>query len=323
MGAAMTMVSRMLFGVTFALILSGCEPKEKSKDEGSEKSADPIDVYAQTLAVTEMYDPIMFAGFVNAKEEYSLVPEVTGYLTEIQVRLGQRVVRGQPLFSVQPMTSGMEFQRHIVSAPSSGTVIGITQRIGSRVSTSTPVVRLANVSELTSILTAASQDLSAFEMGTKLQIQKSRDIGSESIGYAVVSGIAPQADAATGGFSVQLKLYCHSTKDATCPEQLGLGTMAYFVKRNNLRSGIRIPVSQLHSQRKKVLIVEDGKAKWLPVKLGSYFGAEVEILEGLSAGMNLVTSFSERPEDGRALRIVPEDKGPEVSAKPATEKAKS
>ncbi len=319
----MTIVPRSKFFLTCILLLTCCDLNDKAKEEASEKSLDPIDVYAQTLELREMYDPIIFAGFVNATEEYSLVPEVTGYLTEVKVRLGQRVGRGQPLFSVQPMTSGMEFQRHIVSAPSGGTVIGITQRVGSRVNTSTPVVRIANVSELTSVLTAASQDLAAFEMGAKLQIQKNRDMGSESVGFAVVSGIAPQADAATGGFSVQLKLYCNSMKDATCPEQLGLGTMAYFVKRNNLRRGIRIPVSQLHSQRKKVLVVEDGKAKWLAVKLGSYFGAEVEVLEGLSAGMNLVTSFAERPEDGRALRIVPEEKGPEVSAKPAAEKAKS
>ena len=61
-----------------------------------------------------------------------------------------------------------------------------------------------------------------------------------------------------------------------------VGSKAELLFKKKYRKSIRIPVKYLRKNRSKVILVgQDNKAHWQAVKIGTNFGNEVEIIEGI------------------------------------------
>jgi multidrug efflux pump subunit AcrA (membrane-fusion protein) len=269
----------------------------------------PIDVYTTIVEPEEIFDPMVFGGFVEANHSFKVATEVAGTVERIAVRVGDTVGRGQRLFSVLPAGNGLDFQPHAVVSPAAGVVTQIVENVGQRVEAGRPVVIVEDISKLKSTIHATIDALSHINQSTPLEVIVRAGTPSERRTFAKIESVAPRADPATGTFPISIRLDCSKFSGQACARMFPLGTMLRVVVKKNQRRGFRLPLVNLHHQQKKVLTLDaDGKAKWVEVKLGTFYGDKVEIVEGLADKTTIVTSFAERPDDGDVLKVVPRNK---------------
>lgn len=299
-------------------VWSGCERKEaaagKSAADASAETSTavdekkPVEVFAETVEQTDIFEPIVFAGYLESEHRYAVTAETAGVLEAVKVTAGERVGKGAALAVIKPVSQGLTFQSQVIRSPLAGVVTEISATPGFPVTLGQALMLVEKQDAVILNVNVPAQDLQQAKSAKKVDITV---FGKQTSGTFV--SINSRADKTTGTFPARIKLDCG--KDCA---HFPPGALARATIRSNERRGFKIPLTWLQQGRKKVLIIDaDNKARWVPVTLGSYLGEYVEVTEGLSDGMRVVSSFSERPEEGAALVITARET-PAVSQKDGT-----
>jgi membrane fusion protein (multidrug efflux system) len=115
-----------------------------------------------------------------------------------------------------------------------------------------------------------------------------------------ITAIAPQID--VNGRALQIR--------AHVPNPDGILRSGLFVRvaiaAASRENALLVPESAIvpEGEARFAFVVENGKVRRVPVKLGERRIGEVEVLEGLSAGQEVVTAGQQRLRDGAAVEVL-------------------
>jgi len=109
-----------------------------------------------------------------------------------------------------------------------------------------------------------------------------------------------QIDTATG--TLRLKAQFDNTDDSLFPNQF----VNARLHLNTLDGAVTIPIDavQYGSKGTYVYVVEEGKAKMRPIKLGSLEGSRTSVLEGLTEGEQVVLEGIDRLWEGKDVKVM-------------------
>ena len=167
-----------------------------------------------------------------------------------------------------------------IVAPFSGTVVEINRREGETASMGTPVMMIADLSEVKLTLNVSGDLVNNFKSGWKVNV--TREDGVQAEGN--ITSVARVTDSATGKYPVEIKL---SNGDAGWRG----GMTALVEVPRTLATGLVIPLGGLglDGEQRYVLVVENGVAQKRHVQVGQVMKDDIEILAGLQEGERVIT----------------------------------
>jgi multidrug efflux system membrane fusion protein len=109
-----------------------------------------------------------------------------------------------------------------------------------------------------------------------------------------------QIDTATG--TLRLKAQFENTDDSLFPNQF----VNARLHLSTLDGAVTIPIDSVQhgSKGTYVYVVEEGKAKIRPIKLGALEGARTSVVEGLAEGEQVVLEGIDRLWDGKDVKVM-------------------
>ena len=93
-------IKLLLFSLLLILTVAGCAPKQPATADKEEAGAVPVQVETVKKGVLDAQAGI--AGKFEPKETAAIAPKVNGKIKEINVKLGQKVNKGDVLFTLDP-----------------------------------------------------------------------------------------------------------------------------------------------------------------------------------------------------------------------------
>jgi multidrug efflux pump subunit AcrA (membrane-fusion protein) len=266
---------------------------------------EPAEVIVETIQSAELFDSANYTGWLEPRYSRTVQAEVSGTLIKLVDQLGTQVRQGQVIGIIQPQGGGLEYQPHQVRAPISGMILKTQGQLGQAVTAGADLLAIGQVAPLKTVLHLTPDDAASVRAGAKL---RATSAGQSTPEQLKVEHISPIADASLGTFAAEIKVEC---------KVCAVGAMVHVQVLKNFRQGVRVPMKWLSSGNSKALTISaEGKAEWRSVKVGQYFGEDVEITSGLNVGDRVATGTSKRPKDGDLVKIVTKEEVEGISAKP-------
>ncbi|MFM1767587.1 MAG: putative efflux system component YknX [Verrucomicrobiota bacterium] len=192
-------------------------------------------------------------------------------------------------------------------APVCGKVLRVFEESARVVPAGTPLLEVGDPADLEVLVEVLSRDGAAIQPGTPAELEQWG--GGEPL-RARVRHVEPAAFTKVSALGVEEQRVYVVADLLTPPEQ-----------RGNLGDNFRVEARIITWQADRVLkvpsgalfrrgsqwhayVVEDGRARLRPVKVGHGSGIETEILEGLQEGEQVILYPGDRVEEGRRVRPV-------------------
>ena len=196
--------------------------------------------------------------------------------------------------------------RSELRAPFAGVVAHVFAAAGEPLDANKPVVEVARTSVVELRAPIAPRLAALLRPGQPAQLRVDALPGRSFA--AQVLAVAPTVDAATGAALVRVR-----TDNAD--GSLRLGTFAHARVQVEVRRGVvRVPLAALlgEEQGAFVEVVDSGKAKKVPVKIGARDGEWAEIAQGLDEGAQVIVQGNYALPDG--TKVKPADKAEAAGA---------
>lgn len=178
----------------------------------------------------------------------------------------------------------------------SGIVSSKSVEEGTMVGAGTPLFNIVDISNLKFKTTIDEAQVSTLKVGDIVKIKPS----SGEIIEGKITFIAPKSDGALK-FPVEILI---ANKDKKL--KAGMYATAQFSSNKGETTALIVPRSAFVGSvsQSKIFKIVNGKAELIPVKIGRNFGDKVEILEGLSADDQVVTSGQINLDNGTPIKII-------------------
>ncbi len=270
----------------------------------SPKPEEAVEVFVEKIEKVEVYDASYFGGLLRPLKSVSVVSEIDGTILRSHVVPGQKVRSGQMLFELKPKGVGLGFRKHRVTSPITGRVATIIKDTGSFVRAGDKFAVVMDASKKQVEVQVSTADVAKLKLNQVLDVDYKLLLEGKIQLKAKVISISPVADPRFGTYQVRMDLLCNAAeKSVPCPDSLRVGEYVKVILKLNLRQSVLVDVKSLTNKDSQAVIVKDGLAKAVDVKTGKSYGLKIEILSGLEPGMNLITSYSKYPKDGRKVLI--------------------
>lgn len=170
---------------------------------------------------------------------------------------------------------------------------------GSVVSPGTILFELVNVSTLKLKVTVTEQQVAGLKVGTEVPVKASVFADKEFKGK--ISFIAPKADESLN-FPVEIEI----TNNPGSELKAGMYGSAIFGQGKAQQQVVTVPRIAFVGGvgNNQIFVVNDSIVKLTKVTAGRIFGDEVEILEGLKEGDEVVTSGQINLQDGTKVSVI-------------------
>ena len=200
-------------------------------------------------------------------------------------------------------TARNQLGRSELRAPFAGVVAHVFAAPGEALDASKPVVEVARTNTVELRAPLAPRLAALLKSGQLAQLRLDALPGRSF--PARVLAVAPTVDAATGAALVRLR--------ADNPDgALRIGTFAHAQVQVEVRRGvIRVPAPALLGDESgaAVEVVDSGKAKRVPVKVGARDGQWVEVAQGLDEGAQVIVQGNYALPDGTPVKAAPGAEG--------------
>ena len=296
------------------LVQAGCSRTGGTSGSSAERSGakDPRTETGTAFAVNitravegQINDYIELSGDVETKSSIDIFADTTGKLSRLAIRVGDRVSKDQVIAEVDPSRPGMVFVPSPVKSPIEGTVTAIPSQVGATIALSTPVAKITTTDQLQIRTDVAERFISRIRIG--LDAVVSVEAYPELSLPARVTEVSPVVDPASRTLEIKLAL--------TRPDwRVKAGMFARIKVITERKSGIvKLPADAVvrrfdqsyvfvvvpAAQSETGFIVE--RTKVIP---GIQIDSELEIVEGLKAGQDVVIQGQTLLEDKSKVRIV-------------------
>lgn len=242
-------------------------------------------------------------GDVVSATEVKVYASVAGKLLERRVALGERVLQGTVLATVDPSKVGQTYLPNPVESPLAGTVLSIPVNPGDTIGTTTVIATVGDLSKLRISTAVSERYVGNLKIGTSAQV--SFDAIPDLIFNAKISELSPVIDPSSRTRDVKLSL---AKSDPRILPGMFATIKLVIESRDNVLVVPRSAVT-LSSQGAYVFVVNeksDGTytATRKDIELGLEGEEFFELASGLAEGESVVTEGRSVVTDGDNLRLV-------------------
>ena len=286
-------------------VLAGCggKPEDGAEDGRNGDNGVTRTAFAVNTMVVQkdaISDYIQVNGDVYPVSSVDVFPEVSGELKRLHVKVGQQVQADQVIAEVDRSRPGQTFAPSPVRSTISGTVIALPVPAGSMVGTGSPVARIARIDELEIRTAVAERFVSRMSPGMTAEVRF--DAFPGELFSARVTEISPVLETQTRTLGLKLAL---TRRDA----RVKPGMFARIRLITQKREGVVVVPSATIVRRMGetfvfVLSDDGGHVERRPVSAGIEIDGRAEIVEGLSAGEEVVYQGQTLLEDGAMVRVI-------------------
>ena len=303
--ASIALVGALAMGAA----LVSCGPKgEEKAAEAAKAAAEAATVFAvNTTTATrgQIRDYLALSGDIVAGSTVDAYSDVAGKVTRLYVSIGDRVEKGAPLADVDPSRPGMSYIPGVAKAPIAGTIVALPAQLGMTISQAVPVARLSRTDALELRTYVAERFVSKVRAGQKAEVLL--DAYPGDVFSATVREVSPVLDPASRTLELRLDL---DRADA----RVKAGMFAKLKVITEDKAGIvKIPSGAVVRRfgESYVFAVEADEAnpgsyvaRRRSVVPGILVDDKLELLEGLSAGDEIVVRGQTLLEDGSRVNVV-------------------
>jgi multidrug efflux pump subunit AcrA (membrane-fusion protein) len=242
---------------------------------------------------------IRINGDVVPRTKVSVYPDTAGRLISISVKVGDSVTKGSVIASIDPSRPGENYAPSPVFASVSGTVISLPVEPGERVTSSTAVVILGDLSRLRIETAVPERYVGSVRPGLPGILSFEPYPGETFAGH--VTEISPVLDSATRTNPIALELNAPDAKI-----KAGMFATIRLIIRER-RNVIRVPREAIITadDSVSVFVVENGgTARRKAITIGLQGEEMAEVTAGLEEGDIVVTQGQTLLSDGSLVRVV-------------------
>jgi len=294
-----------LASMAAVLTFTSCGPKKPAKGAKSEESETLYAVSTYKTVEGNLDDYLEFGGDVASVNEVMVLPDQAGKITNILVKVGDMVRQGDTIAYVNPLRAGVVYNDSPVKAPINGRITSLPVTVGSTVSQSSSVAKVARTDDLEIRINIAERFISRISNGQKATVTFDAYPSVEFT--AKIFEVSPVLDTATRTMGVKLRL--------TPPDSRVKVGMYGRVKlvTDSVKNAIVLPVTALVTRDGKdyVFVITSPKSGdnaavvgIKPVTKGILVDNQVEITKGLEAGDEVVIKGQTLLNDGAKVNIV-------------------
>jgi multidrug efflux pump subunit AcrA (membrane-fusion protein) len=282
-------------GIIAALAMSSLSNRSQAAPEPSSNKAM---VFVNRAKATDLYDVLVYPARIHPKINTTILAESDGIVSKIYAPLGQKVGRGQKLMSIRHTDPVYQYAPVTVTAPVSGIVSQVEITEGSQVSRGERLATVTDPSQLKVTVEVPAQDVASLSKGLKGEFRME---GRSDVLAIKIHGISPYVDPATGTATCEIELDSAAKSSAV----LAPGLIGQVSFKTGLRKGISIPDHAIlyKGQNTFVRLLENGKSKQVPVKLGKKQRGFVEILSGIADQASIIERSSRFVADGEEVVV--------------------
>ena len=290
--------------MTAALAFMSCGPKKAAAGEDKEVET----LYAVSTYKTvagNLDDYLEFGGDVASVNEVMVLPDQAGKVTNIRVKVGDMVKKDQVIAYVNPLRAGVVYNDSPVKAPISGRITSLPVTVGSTVSQSSSVAKVARTDELEIRINIAERFISRITNGQSATV--TFDAYPSIVFGAKVFEVSPVLDTSTRTMGVKLRLNPPDSR-----VKVGMYGRVRLVT-DSVKNAIVLPSSALVTRDGKdyVFVITSPKSGknaavvgLKPVTKGISVDNNVEITKGLEIGEEVVIKGQTLLNDGSKVNVV-------------------
>lgn len=156
--------------VLLCFLVSCGGKKDAAKKDNEQQTEALFAVNTMKIQRDNISDYIKLTGDVQAKRNIQVFPDQSGKISNIDVKIGQSVAKGQRIMEVNPSRPGMIYALSPVIAPISGVITSLPYKVGDTVSMQTPVAKVGNLDSLEIIANVAEKYISKMKVGLNVAI---------------------------------------------------------------------------------------------------------------------------------------------------------
>ncbi|HEX4926321.1 MAG TPA: efflux RND transporter periplasmic adaptor subunit, partial [Bdellovibrionales bacterium] len=257
--------------------------------------ANPKTVFVNAVKPQELFDVLTYPARVESKVNAQVYSESDGVVTKILMPVGERVKSGEKILVVKHTDPLYNYAPVALTSPVAGVVSQIKVTVGSRVNKGQLLVSVTDPTSVHASLEAAALDLAVLKKGLEGEAKVQ---GRAETLKLEIARISPFVDPATGTATAEVEFV--SKKDLPPP-----GSVVQVSFKVNPRHAIVLPEHAIFYRGSDsfVRLVESGKSKRVPVKLGRRQRGRVEVSEGLKTGDQVIERASGFIADGDEVKI--------------------
>jgi multidrug efflux pump subunit AcrA (membrane-fusion protein) len=294
-----------LASVAAVFTFMSCGPKKPAQGANPEEVETLYAVSTYKTVAGNLDDYLEFGGDVASVNEVMVLPDQAGKITNILVKVGDMVRLGDTIAYVNPLRAGVVYNDSPVKAPISGRVTSLPVTVGSTVSQSSLVAKVARTDELEIRINIAERFVSRISNGQKATV--TFDAYPGVVFGAKIFEVSPVLDTATRTMGVKLRLNPPDSR-----VKVGMYGRVKLVTES-VKNAIVLPVTALVTRDGKdyVFVVTTPKSgqnaaavSIRQVTKGILVDNQVEITKGLEADEEVVIKGQTLLNDGAKVNIV-------------------
>lgn len=293
----------------FLLLICGCVLTLSSCDKNSKKDAKPkgdveavFAVNAYKVEPSTLDDYLEFGGDVDAASSVAVMPDTAGKISQVYVKVGQKVSKNQILASVDASRPGMVFAASPVRAPIAGTVTYFPGVVGTSVAQSSIIAKVSSTNKLEIETAVPERFVSRISLNQKALLSFNAYPGETFEAY--ISEVSPVLDTSSRTMNIKL-----SIKKQDPRIKIGMYAKIHLITEHK-ENIVVLPYDSVITREDQnyVFIVEqDGektKAVLSPVKVGIRVDNYQEILQGVTNGDLVIVKGQTLLSDGSLVNVV-------------------
>ncbi|MBO5690727.1 MAG: efflux RND transporter periplasmic adaptor subunit [Spirochaetaceae bacterium] len=279
-----------------------------SKDEGTAvvpvESQETVFAVNTYVAAAENLDEYLeFGGDVVAASSVDVMPDTSGKIANIRVRVGDYVEKNQILAYVDPSRPGMTYESSPIRAPVAGTVTAFPVSVGSMVAPSVSIAKISNTKNLEINISVAERFVSRIEVGQPALL--TFDSYPGEVFTAKVAEVNPVLDTTSRSMGVKLVLDPPDNR-------IKIGMYCRVKLITESKSGVvAIPREAIvnRSGQESVFVVNGNTVENRTISVGITVDNMVEVVSGLSAGNEVVVSGQTLLDSGSKVNVINRQQG--------------
>ncbi len=272
-----------LVGLIFTFVYSK-SAKKRGGFARPKREASAVSVRTVKAEIRTLHDYVKTNGEIECESSVDAFADIGGKVAKVYVSLGDRVNKNDVLAEVDPSEPGARYVYSKVYAPIKGTITSIPKEIGSRVSTSTAITTVGDVTNLQVRAKIPERYVAALRVGlcANVVLQAYPD----EVFNATVKRISPVVDVQSRTKEVILTF---DKKDSRINAGMFASIKLFTL---NYTGSVTIPSSAIVEKNDSLYVFvvnEDGKTVSLREVLpGSEVDGEVQLLMGVKEGERVV-----------------------------------
>lgn len=279
-----------------------------SKDEGTAvvpvESQETVFAVNTYVAAAENLDEYLeFGGDVVAASSVDVMPDTSGKIANIRVRVGDYVEKNQILAYVDPSRPGMTYESSPIRAPVAGTITSFPVSVGSMVAPSVSIAKISNTKNLEINISVAERFVSRIAVGQPALL--TFDSYPGEVFTAKVAEVNPVLDTTSRSMGVKLVLDPPDNR-------IKIGMYCRVKLITESKSGVvAIPRESIvnRSGQESVFVVNGNTVENRPISVGITVDNMVEVVSGLTAGNEVVVSGQTLLDSGSKVNVINRQQG--------------